>query len=176
MDHTGPLEFEDLGSQWPPRGSLYSTATRVAFRARYANGVELVCETRDPRMGARFEGTEGWVQFGFGGLATFPESLATTVIGPREIHLPRSNPARRRDVYSQYVHDHVRNFVQAVKTRVDPIGPVEIGHRTASLCHLGNIAMRLKRKLHWDPEQERFVGDEKANALLDRPMRGPWRM
>ena len=68
MDHTCPVEFEDVGSEWPSKGSLYSTATKVHFRARYANGIELICETRDPRMGARFEGTEGWVQFGFGGL------------------------------------------------------------------------------------------------------------
>ena len=174
MDHTGPVEFEDLASEWPPKGSLYSTALKVHFRARYANGVELVCETRDPRMGARFEGTEGWVQFGFGGLQTSPESLKSTVIGPNEIHLPRSNPDRNEDVYREYVRDQVRNFVQAVKTRTDPISPVEIGHRTASVCHLGNIAMLLKRKLSWNPEREQFDNDEEANRMLSRPMRAPW--
>ena len=174
MDQTGPVELEDLRSEWPPKGSLYSTATKVHFRARYANGVELICETRDPKMGARFEGTEGWVQFGFGGLKTFPESLATTKIGPNEIHLPHSNPAREVDVYREYVRDQVRNFIAAVKARREPISPVEIGHRTASLCHLGNIAMRLNRKLRWDPAQERFEGDEEANRMLDRPMRAPW--
>jgi predicted dehydrogenase len=176
MDDSGPVEFEDLGSQWPPKGSLYTTATKVHFRARYANGVELICETRDPRMGARFEGTEGWVQFGFGGLKTEPESLKTTVIGPNEVHLPRSNPAREKDVYGSYIPDHVRNFLDAVKSRTDPIGPVEIGHRTASLCHLGNIAMLLKRKLQWDPQAERFANDDEANRMLDRPMRAPWQL
>jgi predicted dehydrogenase len=176
MDYTGPVEFEDLASEWPPKGSLYNTALKVHFRARYANGVELICETREPNMGARFEGTEGWVQFGFGGLKTSPESLKTTVIGPNEIHLPRSNPARDKDVYGEYLRDHVRNFIQAVKTRVDPIAPVEIGHRTASLCHLGNIAMLLKRKLQWNPELERFVNDEEANRMLDRPLRAPWHL
>ncbi|NUQ63681.1 MAG: Gfo/Idh/MocA family oxidoreductase [Pirellulales bacterium] len=176
MDETGPVELEDMGSEWPPQGSLYTTATKVAFRARYANGVELICETRDPKMGARFEGTEGWVQFGFGGLKTGPESLKTTVVGPSEIHLPRSNPAREKDVYGSYVADHVRNFIDAVKSRTDPIGPVEIGHRTASVCHLGNIAMLLKRKLQWDPQAERFVNDDEANRMLSRPMRAPWRI
>jgi len=174
MDQTGPVEFENLQSEWPPKGSLYSTATRVHFRARYANGVELVCETREPNMGARFEGTEGWVQFGFGGLQTFPESLKTTVIGANEIHLPRSNPAREEDVYREYVRDHVRNFIDAVKTRTDPISPAELGHRTASVCHLGNIAMLLNRRLQWDPQKEQFVKDDEANRLLDRPMRSPW--
>lgn len=174
MDETGPVEFEDQGAEWPPTGSLYNTATTVRFRARYANGVELIGETGEPRMGARFEGTEGWVQFGFGGLVTEPASLKTSVIGPQEIHLPRSNPEREKDVYAAYVPDHVRNFIQAVKSRTDPISPVEIGHRTASLCHLANIAMRLKRKVQWDPQAERFVNDDEANALLTRPMRAPW--
>jgi predicted dehydrogenase len=174
MDHTGPVEFEDLGSEWPPKGSLYSTATKVAFRARYANGVELICQTQEPRMGARFEGTEGWVQFGFGGLKTQPESLKTSVIGPDEIHLPRSNPQRTEDVYGSYLPDHVRNFLDSVKSRQEPIEPVEVGHRTASLCHLGNIAMLLKRKIRWDPDQEQILGDDEASRLLDRPMRAPW--
>jgi len=173
---TGPVELEDLGSEWPPAGSLYTTATKVAFRARYASGVELICETRDPKMGARFEGTEGSVQFGFGGLKTEPESLKSSVIGPNEIHLPRSNPAREKDVYKSYVPDHVRNFLDAVKSRNDPVGPVEIGHRTASLCHLGNIAMLLKRKLQWNPQAERFVNDDEANQMLGRPMRAPWQL
>ena len=138
--------------------------------------MELICETRDPKMGARFEGTEGSVQFGFGGLKTEPESLKSTVIGPNEIHLPRSNPAREEDVYKSYVPDHVRNFLDAVKSRNDPIGPVEIGHRTASLCHLGNIAMLLKRKLQWNPQAERFVNDDEANQMLGRPMRAPWQL
>ena len=68
----------------------------------------------------------------------------------------------------------MRNFLDAVKSRNDPITPVEIGHRTASLCHLGNIAMLLKRKLQWDPDKERFIGDEEANGMIDRPMRAPW--
>jgi len=176
MDHTGPVEFEDMGSEWPPKGSLYTTATKVHFRARYANGIELICETREPKMGARFEGTEGWVQFGFGGLKTSPESLMTSPIGPNEIHLPHSIPSRTEDVYKNYLPDHVRNFLDSVKSRRDPIEPVEIGHRTATLCHLGNIAMRLKRKIRWDPQQETILGDDEASAMLSRPMRAPWHL
>jgi len=173
-DHTGPVEVEGLEADWPPEGSLFTTALRSRFRARYANGVELICQTGEPRMGARFEGTEGWVQFGFGGLKAEPESLLTSQIGPHEIHLKKSLPDRNDDVYRQYLPDHVRNFLNAVKTRQDPIAPVEIGHRTASLCHLGNIAIRLMRKLQWDPDQERFIGDHQANAMLSRPLREPW--
>ena len=72
--------------------------------------------------------------------------------------------------------DHVRNFSQCVKSRHDPVEPVEVGHRTASLCHLGNIAMRLKRKIHWDPAKEQIVGDDEAAKMLARPMRAPWHL
>ena len=177
-DASGPVEFDDMGSEWPPKGSLYTTATKVAFRARYADGVELLCQTatNEPAH-TRFEGTEGWVQLGMGGrLQTSPESLVTSVIGPNEIHLSHSNPHRREDVYREYIPDHVRNFLDSVKSRKDPIEPVEIGHRTASLCHLGNIAMRLKRKLRWDPEREQILGDDEATGLLNPPMRSPWRL
>lgn len=75
-----------------------------------------------------------------------------------------------------YYNDHVRNFLDCVKSRQEPIEPVEIGHRTASICHLGNIGIRLMRKLRWDPDEERFVDDEEANRMLARPMRAPWHL
>ncbi|MHC4620711.1 MAG: hypothetical protein ACYTEQ_23435 [Planctomycetota bacterium] len=111
-------------------------------------------------MGARFEGTEGWVEIGKR-FRTYPESLKESVIGPDEIHLYRSD-------------DHHRNFIDCIKTGREPVAPVEVGHRSATICHLGNIAMMLKRKLQWDPDDEGFVNDEEANRMLDRPRRAPW--
>jgi hypothetical protein len=66
---------------------------------------------------------------------------------------------------------HIQNWLDCVKTRKDPIAPVEAGHRTATICHLAGIARELKRKLKWDPAKEEFVGDAEANALRDRPRR-----
>jgi hypothetical protein len=66
------------------------------------------------------------------------------------------------------------NFIECVKTRKAPICPAEIGHRSASLCHLGTIAIRLGRKLQWDPAKEEFVGDAEANGMVSRPMRKPY--
>lgn len=160
-DGTGPVEFEDLGSVWPPEGYLYNTAVTTNFRARYANGVELVCRTQEPGFGVRFEGSEGWVQYAEGKLTAHPESLADSEIGANEIHLPVSP-------------NHYRNFFDCVRSREEPIEPVEVGHRTASVCHLGNIAMQLKRKLRWDPQAERFIDDDEANRMLRRPYREPW--
>jgi len=173
-DGNGPVELENAGSQWPPKGRLYTTATRVGFRARYAGGVELLCETREPGFGIRYIGTEGWVEYGYHGVQTQPASLAKSAIGPNEIHLPRSNPARSEEASKYHIPDHMRNFLAAVKSRRDPIEPVEVGHRTAPICHLGNIVMQLKRKLRWDPVKEEFPGDDEANRHLERPMRAPW--
>ena len=169
---TGPVELEGLHAEWPPEGSLFNTALTAGLRARYATGVELLCESSAEKAGTRFEGTEGWVAFSYGGLETSSPSLETTVIGPGEIQLPVSNPARTVAEPGDYTADHIRNFLDSVKTRQEPIEPVEVGHRTASVCHLWNIAIqRMDKKLEWDPEKERFTNDEAANSMLSRPAR-----
>jgi predicted dehydrogenase len=175
-DLTGPIELEDLSSVWPPKGGLYNTATKVHFRALYANGVELECVTRDPGFGTRLEGTEGWVEYGYKGLQASSDSVKTSPIGPSDIHLSASNPKRTQEAGKYHIPDHVRNFLDCIKSRQDPIAAVEVGHRTASVCHLGNIAMLLKRKLRWDPAKEQFIGDDEANRMLSRPMRAPWQL
>ena len=160
-DETGPVEFEDLGSEWPSDG-LFTTATKVSFRARYANGVEFTCKT-DKTESWRLEGTDGWIDVRDDKWTSSPESLKTTVIGANEIHLYKSN-------------DHHRNFLDCIKSRQPTAAPVEIGHRSTSICHLGNIAMRLGRKLHWDPAAERFTDSDEANQMLFKPMRSPWHL
>jgi len=162
-DETGPVEIEDLGGEFPSDG-LFTTATKVHFRARYANGAELICKTQKDEI-YRFEGTEGWIQVPVYSdeITCHPESLKTSVIGPDEIHLYKSN-------------DHHRNFLDCIKSRARMAAPAEIGHRSVSICHLGNIAMRLKAKLHWDPAAERFTNSDEANRMLSKPMRGPWHL
>lgn len=172
-EQSGPVEFEDNGSEFLPAGSLFNTASHTAFRARYGSGIELLCETR-ASAGAKFEGTEGRLEVTLGGrLATYPENLKDSVIGPGDVHLPASNPARTAHVRDDVDADHVRNFLDSVKSREDPIEPVEVGHRSASLCILGNMAQLLKRKFSWDPVAERSDDDE-VNRLLRREMRSPW--
>lgn len=162
-DGTGPVEFEDLGAVWPPQGHLYTTAMKTAFRARYADGIELICRTQEPGFGARFEGTEGWIQYTAGKIEASSDAVKDAAIGPDEIHLPVSN-------------NHYRNWLDCIRSRQDPIEPVEAGHRTASICHCGNIAMRLKRRVQWNPETESFVQDDEANQMLRRPYREPWKI
>ncbi|MBS0210220.1 MAG: Gfo/Idh/MocA family oxidoreductase [Planctomycetes bacterium] len=173
FDGTTPVEFEDAGSEFLPPGSLFTTASKTAFRARYATGLELLCETRKS-SGTKFEGTEGALEITLGGsLKTYPENLKDSVIGPNEIHLPMSNPEHHVHVRNDVDTDHAANFLAAVKSRRDPIQPVETGHSTASLCILGNAAQVLKRKFTWDPALERS-SDSEVNAFLSRPLRAPW--
>jgi predicted dehydrogenase len=159
MDNSGPVEI--VGNGEFPTSGLFTTATKVYFEAIYANGVKLICRTGGSNT--RFEGADGWVDVSRGDLKTQPESLKKEIIGPDEIHLYQSR-------------DHKQNFLDCIKSRKDPIASAEIGHRSATLCHLGNIAMLLGRKLKWDPVKERFVGDSAANSMLSRSLRAPWRL
>ena len=159
MDSSGPVEIVGKG-EFPTSG-LFTTATKVYFEATYADGVKLICQTGGSNT--RFEGTDGWVDVKRGGLKTEPEPLAKETIGPDEIHLYESR-------------DHKQNFLDCIRSRKDPIASAETGHRSASLCHLGNIAMLLGRKLKWDPDKECFVNDSAANSMLARGMRAPWRL
>jgi hypothetical protein len=69
---------------------------------------------------------------------------------------------------------HVRNFLDCVKSRAEPISDLQSGHQVATACHLSNISLRTGQKLVWDAEKEEVVGDHQANAMLVRPYRAPW--
>lgn len=156
-DLTGPVEIEGRGEF--PKDGLFNTPTSWNIEYTYADGVKLLFSSG--KSGVRFEGTEGWIQSS--PFDAHPKSLLTSVIGPDEVHLYKSS-------------DHKRNFLDCIRLRTDPIAHVEIGHRSASICHLGNIAMLTGRKLRWHPDEESFVNDPEANRMLSRPMRSPWRL
>ncbi len=158
-DDSGPVEI--LGKGEFPTSGLFTTATKVDVTYTYANGVKLFLRTDKGYV--RFNGTKGSVFIKRGLIETTPKSLVTSVIGPDEIHLYRSA-------------DHKRNFLDCIKSRSETIVPAEIGHRSASLCHLANIAMLTGRPLKWDPQKEIFTNDDAANRMLTRSMRPPWRL
>jgi len=116
----------------------------------------------------RFIGESGWVHITRAGLDANPKKLLKEIIGPNEIHLYRPNGDHRQG--------HRRDFLDCVKSRTQPITPVEIGHRSATVAHLGNIAMILGRKISWDPQREQILNDPSANRMLGRPMRSPWHL
>ena len=172
-DDTGPVEIEARGVA--SKTSLYDAFWDYEFTNTFANGVKLVGSTKGPR-GLKFEGSDGWVFIHVHGgkLEAEPASLLKAVIEKDEIRLGRSPQVG--EASTNYLPRHVRNFLDSVRSRQQPLAPAEVGHRTATICHLNNIAMRLGRKLRWDPDKELFVHDADANRLLKPVMREPWKL
>jgi predicted dehydrogenase len=114
--------------------------------------------------GTAFEGSEGWVHVDRSGINLQPESLIDQREDSFKVRLTESP-------------DHTRNFLDCVKSRAESVCPIDESVHSDSLCHLSEIALHLNRKLVWDPQKERFSGDEEANLrLLSRKMREPWKL
>jgi predicted dehydrogenase len=174
---TGPVEI--WGTAEFPKSGLWDVHGAFKTEAVYANGVHMIVSGEFPN-GIRFEGTEGWIFVSRGdeavtasdpqsalkdtrALAASDPGIITSVIGPNEVHLYEST-------------SHHGNWLDCVRSRREPIAPVEVAHRSCSACLLHHIAMKLDRKLRWDPEKERFIGDDEANAMLSRPQRAPYKL
>jgi predicted dehydrogenase len=159
---TGPVEIRNAKGVFP-QDELWNTATEYYFEAIYQNGVKLIISDKE-RGGVKWEGSDGWVWANRGQHDANPKSLLDSKIEPNEIHLYESN-------------DHYRNFIDCVLSRKEPIAPVETAHRSITICHLGNIALRLGREvLTWDPVKEQIIGDDEAAKMLGRPYRQPWKL
>jgi predicted dehydrogenase len=159
-DHTGPVEVEGRGV-FPEEG-LNDTPMTWHTEYKYANGVRLVFTTTNENpMGIRFEGADGWVFVNRETIDAHDKSLLKTRFAPGALRLYRSD-------------NHHDDFLDCVRTRKEPICPVEVGHRTTTLCNLSDISIRLGRKLRWDPDRERFINDDEATRLMARATRAPW--
>jgi len=171
----GPVSIEAQVRAEPVPGG-YTAISEYEVVFTYANGVRQIVKTtpddnifggvvkRDgQRNGLRFEGSEGWIWVNRGDLEASDEALLSTPLPESAARLEVSN-------------DHMGNFFECVRTRRDPICHVEVGHRSASMCHLAAIALALRRKLEWDPAREQFVGDgsAQANARIAREQRRPY--
>ena len=150
MDDSGPVEVIAPDGKDHPFLTYY-----------YANGIKMTHETWEWSNGIHFIGTTGEIKVQRKKIETTPSDLARKIITESEQHVYKSV-------------DHYKDFLNAMRTRTKPVCDVEIGHRTASVCNIGNIAYRLKRGLKWDPVKERFKNDAEANALLTRKMRKEW--
>jgi predicted dehydrogenase len=173
-ENTGPVEVEGTGT-FPTEGLADCVLTWQAEN-RYANGVTLVhmddeTSKKHPLQkeghghGVLFLGREGWVHVDRERLDASPKSLLKEKIGSDEIQLPNSD-----------LDGHHGNFVKAVKGLVQPASPIDVAVRSDTIPWLDLIAIKLRRKLRWDPDREVFVHDDEANRLLGRPMRSPWRL
>ena len=130
---------------------------------------------RTPSPGIRFEGTEGWIESHNwrGTLRASRRDMLDVEVDPKVLGIYIPSEVVKRD--SGIGGEH-RNFFDCIKTRQPCYAPAEVGHRTITIAHIGNIAMMLGRKLRWNPEKEQFEGDDEANAMLTRKQREPWTM
>lgn len=159
---TGPTEVEGT-AVFPDEGVL-DCAESWEVNLRYPNGVTIhfTDNTKNPQ-GVRFEGENGWVHVNRQGISASPESLLKETMGPDEIRLPASD-------------NHSKNFLDCMRTRQQTVAPVDVAVRSDTLCQLSDIAVRLGRKLKWNPEKEGFINDAQASRMLTRSMRSPWRL
>jgi predicted dehydrogenase len=155
MDGTGPVEFWPL--QDAPQGA-------VAFR--YANGVVVRLELPEAgnlQGGAIFVGEKGRIEITRNDFRTDPPDMIKELPPAEEIE-----KWKRAQWQAKY---HMQDWLDCMRSRKTPLADVEIGHRSVSVCHIANITRQLGRKLHWDPETERFSGDAEANDRLTRKRR-----
>jgi predicted dehydrogenase len=174
-EFTGPISVEAV-AQFPKSG-LWNVHGDFMVKAEYENGITMYTSGGFPN-GIRYEGTEGWIFVSRGSYvasASDPVSrersaraldasdpkILTSEIKPTEINLYRSD------------NQH-GNWLECIKSRKEPISPVEKGHRACTVCLISHIAMKIPGKLLWDPKTEKFINNDLANSMLSRPQRYPY--
>lgn len=161
LDKTGPVEVEGSGD-YPVKG-LWNAPTRFLLTARYQSGVRITVAGghSDLRMGICWKGENGTVWAGREGLEATPQTLLDQHTGAS-------------DGKSGGAHAHYREFLDNVKHRRQTGASAEAAQRAATVGHLGMIAMKLGRKISWNPAAEEIPNDEMASRLLGKTMREPW--
>ena len=157
---SGPVRIEGSGEF--PRDGLWNAAIHYDLQCTYDNGIRLVVTSRQEN-GVRFEGDDGWLFINRSRIEAEPADILASTIRPDEDRLERSV-------------DHRQNFLDCVRSRRQPVAPIEHAHRSITIAHLGNIAMQCGRAIRWNPDTERIAGDPAATRMLDRAMREPWRL
>jgi predicted dehydrogenase len=164
-DETGPVEFEAEGKLPDPAKHCSDTPTEATARCKYANGVEGLMYQRGQfkERYIRFIGDQGWIQV--------DDDTDVVTARPESILKLRSGAG----VGWGDASDHVRNLLSSIRNRTPTLCHPEVAHRAITICQAWNIALRLGKKLKWDPVKERFDVPE-ANRMLCREPRAPWRV
>ncbi|XOV90979.1 MAG: Gfo/Idh/MocA family protein [Bacteroidota bacterium] len=172
---TGPISVQAV-AQFPKSG-LWNVHGDFMVKHEYANGIT-VYTSGGYDNGIRYEGTEGWI---FVSRGSYVASASDPVSAERSKKaLDASDPKiLQSKIGENEIHLYVSeeqhgNWLECIKTRKAPISPVEIGHRACSVCLISHIAMKIPGVLEWDPEKERFLNNEGANAMLSRSQRYPY--
>ncbi len=174
-EYTGPVSIEAVAEF--PKSGLWDVHGDFMVKAEYANGVTCYTNSNYPVV-VKYEGTEGWISAG-------PGTYRVTSSDPVPVNknarlLDASDPKiltseiKENEIHLYKAESQHGNWLDCIQSRKLPISTAEIGHRSGSVCLLSDIAMKLSRKLYWDPETERFKNDEEANSLLSRAQRKPY--
>jgi predicted dehydrogenase len=175
-EFSGPSEIT-CKAEFPPKGNLWDVHGPFKSEMLFDNGVKVFSSDSNPN-GVKFIGSDGWIFVTRGSytasssdpvvqsrsskaLDASDPKILTSVTGADEIRLYESK-------------DHHANWLDCVISRQSPITPIEVGHRACTVCLMNHAAMKLGRKLHWDPVNEKFRNDDDANAMLSRTNRWPY--
>jgi predicted dehydrogenase len=176
-DDTTPISVEGTGDLYH---DIRDTLTTYEIEYKYANGVRMLLmdlvtarkrfwqfqfgeSVPGVSVGLILIGTEGWIWVSRAGMRTHPATLMRTVLGPNDVRVLRSD-------------EHHQNLLDTIRTGQPNVCPIEVGAHDEMICQMGDIAVRTRRKLRWDPVKEVFLDDETANRKLSRVMRSPWRL
>lgn len=175
-ENTGPIEISGT-AEFPPPEALWDVHGSFKTESIFENGVKVLASDSYTN-GVKFEGSDGWIFVARGNYAATASDpvaqgnnakaleasdprILSSAIGANEIHL-----------YDRT--DHHANWIECILSRQPTIAPIEAGHRACTICLLNHTAMKLKRKLYWDPIRERYKNDDEANAMLSRTKRWPY--
>ncbi len=166
MDESGPVSVE--GAATFNKNKWFETPETAKEIISYANGVQVLCSLGAGGYpgGVTFEGEKGTIHVKRGGL--------TVTLNGEKVADPYKLPQGETKLYVS--KGHHADWIECIKTRKNPICDVEIGHRSATVCHLANIAIRTGKKLVWDPAKEQITNDKEAAAMVSRPYREPWKL
>jgi len=161
MDTTGPVEMRPIQAEGGESGGV---------GMRYANGVELkFMLDRGPMGGAVFVCEKGKLEINRNKVTSNPPEIAAELL--KQVDVVEEERKWSDELALWQARWHMQNWLDCIRTRERPVADVEIGHRSIAVCHLANITRQVGERLKWDPATERFVGNEAANRLVDRPRR-----
>jgi predicted dehydrogenase len=183
MDESGPVDIVGTGGY--DEQKRFETPKRFSITYKYANGTIVECRSpqikvadvlpdkkehaleilngKDEFNGCIFEGEKGLLYVNRGSVRVWPDEIFETPIKDSDVRLYDSK-------------EHHQNWLECIKSRKLPICDVAIGHRSATVCHLGNISIRSGKKVQWDPVKEEVVGDKETAKMVSRPYRAPWKL
>jgi hypothetical protein len=165
-DDSGPIRVSGTAEYHPEK--WYEVPMKCRLTYEYANGVKVILgqEQPDVRQGITFIGSAGQLFVSRNRMESTPAEIATKAMAERGVKVS----------FARSTDDHHANWLECIPSQKRPNADVEIGHRSATVCHLGNIAARIGQSIEWDPAQEKITNSAEAAAMLTRPYRAPWKL